>query len=143
MVAHLRSQSKVMATVQLVNCLPWKPRYNTHEPNSTQSCMNTTAPLKEYSVWIVPPKIEGGLFRLCIHPRLPLKPNPKDVAQTLVTREKLRSLLLSGLHAGQNSFGAVERIITGAATHTFDLKSKGTISLSDEAAHRLGWNFDR
>jgi hypothetical protein len=94
--------------------------------------MNSTPPLKEYLIWIVPPQNEGGLFTLCIHPRLPLSPDTKNVAQTLVTREELRSLLLRGLPAGQNSFGAVELIITGAVTHTFNLKSKGPISLSDE-----------
>ena len=97
--------------------------------------------MKEYLVWITPPQQESGLFRLNIHPRLPLSPRPDRIAQTLLTREEFVRALTRNLPKGQNSVQIVERIITGALTKTFDLKSKGPITLSDKAAHGLGWEF--
>jgi hypothetical protein len=97
--------------------------------------------VKEYTVWIVAPQRQGGLFRLNIHQRWPLSPSPDRVGRTLLTREELRTVLLRSLPAGQNSLAIVEAIIVGTMTHSFDLKSKGPMLLSDEAAHRLGWDF--
>ena len=97
--------------------------------------------MKEYLVWITPPQQKGGLFRLNIHPRLPLYPPRDRIAPTLLTREELVRSLTRNLPNGQNSVEIVERIITGAMTKTFDLKSKGPLALSDKAAHGLGWDF--
>ena len=96
--------------------------------------------LTEYTVWIVPPQNEGGLFKLCIHPRLPPHSSQESVAQTLVTRQELKAILVRSFPEGRNSVAEVERMIEGTVQHTFNWKTKGRIFLSDEQARRLGWN---
>lgn len=97
--------------------------------------------LNEYRVWIVPPQNEGGLFKLCIHPRLPMHPSKESIAHTLATRQELKAILIRGFPEGRNSVAEVERMIEGTVKHKFDWKTKGHIFLSDEQARRLGWNF--
>ena len=94
----------------------------------------------EYKVWIVAPQHEGGLFKLCIHPSLPLNPTSDSVAQTLATRQELKSILIRGFPEGRNSVAEVERMIEGTEHHTFNWELKGRIFLSDEEARRLGWS---
>ena len=62
-------------------------------------------------------------------------------AEMLLTREELREVLMKNLPKRQNSSAIVNMLIECAADHTFDLKDKGPIRLSDEAARRLGWDF--
>jgi hypothetical protein len=96
--------------------------------------------LTEYTVWIVPPKNEGGLFKLCIHPRLSPHSSQESVAQTLATRQELKAILVRGLSEGRNSVVEVERMIEGTVKGTFNWKTKGRMFLSDEQARRLGWS---
>jgi hypothetical protein len=95
--------------------------------------------MKKYTIWIVAPATSLEKFTFNIHLTRPFAQPTELVGQTVLTENELRDLLTKNLPEKHNTVTIVDVYIDGARSGSVDLRSLGSISLSDEAARNLGW----
>jgi hypothetical protein len=88
--------------------------------------------MNDYRVWIVAPRTKDGLFLLSI---APMVTSHSGTARTLLTKKELRFLLERYLPSPDTA-ALAGRLMKGAAD-----RFNPPLSLSDEVASRLGWDF--
>ena len=92
-------------------------------------------------MWIVPPATSSDKFTFNI--KLVEAPGQRShVGKTVIGEKGLRKLLMKNLPPEHNSPISVDMFINCARSGSLDMRSLGTIYLSDEASRNLGWITD-